>query len=234
MKNLLDKTILNKYKDSNGFIRLEKLPKFDKIFTNIKNLDNTCPINQSNYPWKYQNTNIYKSMVEEYVYKIFKNTYGIWIQLSRLYKNDLYYKFQSGNSDYRLNMLIYISKISFVQSQSSRYLKITYLDINGRLTYFLINDFDIPSVAIRFCEDEEIKIFNKLIAIGNPEPKYERFLLKEEYKNNYDLYVKDSEKYGYKILRKNTVEVSSGKDIQLDKEGYVYSGNSVEVKFINI
>ena len=237
MKTLFDKKLLEKYADKNGFIRLSVLPSFNKIRSKLEDLQNWTPTKESkpNYPWKYKNSYIYRSFVDVYVDKIFKGCYG-WIQLSVYKTNDYYHMDKSKYSDYRETILMYVSKLEFIQSMYTRYIRIYYTDVNCNFTSIDIKVNDIYNLAFRYCTEDEINVINKLVSIKGPEPNYERFLIKEEYKDNYDLYVKDAKKYGFdkKLWTDEMISLVAGNDTQIDRDGYVYGGRSVDVKFVNV
>ena len=239
MNNLFNKKSLEKYTDKNGFIHLSDIPGYEKIVSKIENLQNWTPTKESNpnYPWRATAlpSDMYISFVEEYVNRIFKNCAGFWAQLSTYKINTSWNDNLSEYVDSRKTILMYVSKIGYVQSMYTRYLRIYYVDINDNFESIDIPVNDLCKLAIRFCTDDEISIIEKLIENSHPEPYIERFLIKDEYKENYDLYLKDAKKYGYKkIWKEDMVKMVSGKYVSMDKYGYIYSGKSVDVKFVNI
>jgi len=239
MNNLFNKKSLEKYTDKNGFIHLIDIPGCEKIISKIENLQNWVPTKEGNpnYPWKVSASPsaMYISFVEEYVNRIFKHSTGVWVQLSTYKINTTSWNDElSKNVDSRKTILMFVSKIGYVQSMYTRYIKIYYVDINGNLESIDIPVNDLCKLAIRFCNNDEISIITKLLGNSQPEPYIERFLIKDEYKENYNLYVKDAKKYGYKIWKKDMIKMVSGKYVSMDKNGYIYSGKSVDVKFVNV
>ena len=238
MNNLFDKKHLEKYIDKNGFIHIIDLPGCEKIISKIENLQNWTPTKESNpnYPWRAVAlpSDMYISFVEEYVNRIFKNYTGIWVQLSTYKINTTSWNDElSENFDSRKTILMYVSKIGYVQSMYTRYLRIYYVDINGNLESIDIPVNDLCKLAFRFCTDDEILIINKLVG-NHPEPYIERFLIKDEYKENYNLYLKDAKKYGYKIWKKDMLKMLGNTYVSMDKDGHIYSGISIDVKFVNV
>ena len=239
MNNLFNKKSLQEYTDKNGFIHLSDLPGHEKIISKIQNLQNWTPTKESNpnYPWRdsSSSSDMYISFVEEYVNRIFKNYTGTWVQLSTYKTNTASWNDElSEYVDSRKTILMYISKIGYMQSMYKRYIKIYYIDINGNFEGIDIPVNEISKLAIRFCTDDEISIIKKLLNNSSPLPYIERFLIKDEYKENYDLYLKDAKKYGYKIWKEDMIKMIRGKYVSTDKCGYIYYGKSVDVKFVNV
>ncbi len=242
MNKIFNEKDLEKYADKKGFIHINALPAYDKIVSKICELPNYVPTKESkpDYPWRIPAapSEIYISFVEEYVNRIFKNYSGRWIQLSTYKSNESYWDLNDNDDKYidnRKTILMYVSKISYAQSMNNRFIVIYYVDVNGNFNSINIKTYDLSGLAFRFCTDDEISIINKLVGNSRPEPYIERFLIKDEYKENYDLYLKDAKKYGYnkKILNKNLI-FSCKKNTSFDKNGYIYCGKSVDVRFINV
>ena len=239
MNNLFDKKSLEKYADKNGYIHLINLPGYEKIISKIENLQNWTPTKESNpnYPWRASGvpSDMYISFVEEYVNRIFKHSTGIWVQLSTYKINTTSWNDESSEYiDSRKTILMFVSKIGYVQSMYTRYLRIYYVDINGNFESIDIPVNDLCKLAFRFCNDDEISIITKLLGNSQPEPYFERFLIKDEYKENYNLYLKDAKKYGYNIWKEDMLKMVNGKYVSIDKNGYIYLGKSIDVKFVNV
>jgi len=238
MNNLFNKKSLEKYTDKNGFIHLIDLPGCEKIISKIQNLQNWTPTKESNpnYPWRASGvpSDIYVSFVEEYINRIFKYSTGVWIQLSTYKMKTSWNDESSKYFDSRKTILMFVSKIVYTQSMYTRYIKIYYVDINGNFESIDIQANDLCKLAFRFCTDDEISIITKLLGNSQPEPYIERFLIKDEYKENYNLYVRDAKKYGYKIWKKDMIKMIGGTYVSIDKDGHIYSGISVDVKFVNV
>ena len=127
-------------------------------------------------------------------------------------------------------MLIW--KISYSQSLNSRYIDLHYFDIFGGWSTKSIKLHELSHISFRYCTEDDINIFTKMMNC-KPVPYLERFIIKPEYKEDYDLYKADCEKYGYPVWDKTMVDNVALYTL-IDKEGNIYRGKSIEVIYVNL
>jgi hypothetical protein len=228
-------------KDANGFVHLTDYPMYQKIIDKIWELPNWIPLEEKepNYPWKYKDNGLYRSYVEIFVERLFNNIINKWIVLCETKYDNYSFKYDDDRSweerpyinTYDKTVML-LWKIEYSQSMNSRYLDLSYFDIYGNYQRKSFKLHELSKLSFRYCTDDEIAVFTKMMK-SEPKPYLERFIIKPEYKEDYNLYKADCEKYGYPIWDKTLVDNVTLYTL-VDKEGHVYGGKSIEVIYVNM
>lgn len=230
MKDLFSN--IEQYKDEHGYVRLCLLPAYKKIMDLIEKMPNWVPTKEKaeKYPYKSEGSDYLISSAEIFVKRLLQNSCGKWVHLSMLHTE----REDKVLTDYRDKTLMFVIGGFFYNSWGGNGIGIRYIDINGEYHTVKYKLHQLYDLAVRFCTEEECDMLGKLFSIQKPAPYLERMLVKEEYKADYKKYKADAKKYGFKPVAKCLIENCSASDAQFDKDGYIYGGKSVDVKFINI
>lgn len=239
--------------DKNGFMRLCNYPKFKKILDNLDNMEISTPLKEKcpNWPWVQTEGVItsdgtnkwYHPEVEVYFNRITKKSICKWVQIVFTKYKDNYYRIENKNPetydnveycDYHEKYIWYIYNVEFFITWSGRFVGIHYIDANGNNGYKTVKISDLYSTAFRYLNDTECQVIENMIGL-KPEPYIEVFMIKPEYFDNYELYLKDAKKYGYdeKPFEKGMFEFIP-KFFTINKKGQMEGGKSVNVKIVNM
>lgn len=211
-------------KDANGFVRLSRVPNFSKFIEVFNRMGTTTPVDPNTALYKNYNVKVYgfdgvsdfaaMPQAEMFIRRIKKYLPTGWVIWSTMPKSHSYNYVDKK----RVNMFYYIYDYDFVnlEKANTRSLKIYYLDINGKLDYLYVNVSDFDNIIFKPLTEIEVDTYKNYIQFISQKaaPIYRLMIMKEEYKTDYQMYLTDCAKYGFKPLDKLLIE-----RIRVDFEG---------------
>lgn len=201
-------------KDKNGFVRLESVPMYNKFVEKYKQM--LC-FHPTPTDAKYKNYKVHygdfdfkpMSQAEMFVKRVIgESFFNKWYEVQykpAIDKGDPY--FYTESNKYR-KVLIYFTDVEVLDGYKDQpiVLKGTSTDPN-----FPEITVCIDSLGSRFCfrelTNDEVDIIDKYkkICIPGPAPMWQLMIHKQEYKDDYSLYLADCKKYGFNALSKNDI-----------------------------
>lgn len=199
-----------KYQDDNGFVRLKDVPGFGKFIKTWEKM--TTYVSTDPYSTLYKDyskkitysfaNGVYNfspmSNAEVYFKRIVKYLPIGYVILSILKKdgkrdNEIYFVY---NFDYT-NKFRAPSQTVVVKAINS---KSNFVDIE-------INASDLNNLVFKILNEKEIAIYKEYLKVLNSKasPIYQVMVMKQSYKDDYDKYLADCEKFRFTPLDKNLI-----------------------------
>ena len=233
----------NKYKDSNGFVRLKDVPGFDKFINTWKQMTTYTSVNPHSALYKDYSKTTYSSEngvydfspmsnAEVYFKRIAKHLPTGYVMLSILKddgkrSNEIYfvYKFDYTNKFMSPNQTVVIQAINS---------KLNQVDIE-------INASDLNKLVFKILNEQESSIYQNYVNLLNSkaEPIMTIMIMKQSYKDDYNKYLADCEKFGFTPLDKNLISIvnieNNGVPVAFSKTcGLVGNPYSDDLEIINV
>ena len=201
---------ITSYTDRNKFIRLNTIKNFDKFINMFKRMSPYSCKDCKNALYKSNTGKTYTSsgevlnfveivQAEMFINRVKKHFPTGWI----IWRNiDDYEKLD--------NRIIYIYDYDYCNKECSSFqtLVIKYTDIYNNFGKIFVNVDMLHRIVFKCMLPDEIKVCKDFASILNqhPEPIYKMMEMKQEYKDDYNVYLSDCKKYGFTPLEKCLIE----------------------------
>lgn len=215
-----------KYQDNNGFVRLKDVPGFDKFIKTWKKMTT------------YVSTDSYSALYKDYSKKTYSFKDGVY-NFSPMSNAEVYFKRiakylptgyvmlsilkENGKRD---NNIYFVYKFNYANKfiAPSQTVVIKAMNSKSNLVDIEINASDLNTLVFKILNEKEILTYKEYLKILNSKasPIYQVMIMKQSYKDDYDKYLEDCKKFGFKPLRKSLI---SKEDIENDGIPLAFSKN---------
>lgn len=197
-------------KDSFGFTRLCNVPGIDKFVELFTRMDVTTPCNPNSALYKDYTVKVYSLNYGELDFEAICQADMFFRRVSKYFPTGWHVISKIDDNGNRTNEIIYISKYRYQNMPrcNMQGFEVMGLNTSFKSVSFIVNVNDIKNIVIRPLTNDEIKIceeYRDILEI-NPEPIYSLMEMKQEYKDDYNIYLADCEKYGFTPLDKFLIE----------------------------
>lgn len=190
--------------DKNGFIRLKDMEGFDKFVSIFKKMSVTTPEDPNDCLYKDYSVTMTSLKYGEFDFAPICGAEMFIKRVKKLFPTG-WMTISSKENGKRNNKIVYVYDFGYTNLHKVNFqtIAVRYYDIDTFGVIF-INVDDLKNYAFHqlFKDEEKTLLDYKKILYAKPTPIYRLMELKQEYKDNYKLYLSDCEKYGFKPIDK--------------------------------
>ena len=195
--------------DCNGFVRLKDVPGFDKFIKIWEKMTT------------YVSTDPYSSLYKDYAKTTYSSANGVY-NFSPMSNAEVYFKRiakylptgyimlsilkKDGKRD---NEIYFVYKFDYANKfiAPSRTVVIKAMNSKSNLVDIEINTSDLNTLVFKILNEQESSIYQNYVNLLNSkaEPIMTVMIMKKSYKDDYDKYLADCEKFGFTPIDKNLI-----------------------------
>ena len=195
--------------DCNGFVRLKDVPGFDKFIKIWEKMTT------------YVSTDPYSSLYKDYAKTTYSSANGVY-NFSPMSNAEVYFKRiakylptgyimlsilkKDGKRD---NEIYFVYKFDYANKfiAPSQTVVIKAMNSKSNLVDIEINTSDLNTLVFKILNEQESSIYQNYVNLLNSkaEPIMTVMIMKKSYKDDYDKYLADCEKFGFTPIDKNLI-----------------------------